>query len=336
MKAVVQRQYGSPDLLEVAEVPMPAVGDGDVRVRVRAASLHPDVWHVVAGRPAILRLMGAGWARPRQPIPGTDMAGVVEAVGAGVTRFRPGDAVFGETIAGMQWVNGGAFAEYVSVPQQLLAHKPDTVGFEQAASVPTAGYIVLLNLPDPAELGAGRRVLVVGAGGGVGTLVVQIAKAHGAHVTAVDVAGKTALLRGLGADAVIDYTREDVTRRGDRFDLIVDVPVARGYRAWRPLLTAAGRYVPIGHDHYGRSGRRVFGMVPYFVTLLSLGRLDRHLRGSAGPPPAKGDAIETLRGLLARGVLTPPIDRVYPLADVREAFRHLMHDELHGKVILAP
>jgi NADPH:quinone reductase-like Zn-dependent oxidoreductase len=188
-------------------MPVPAVGAGDVRVRVRAASLHPDVWHVVTGRPAVLRLMGAGRTRPRQPIPGTDMAGVVEAVGPQVTRFRPGDAVFGETIPAMQWVNGGAFAEYVSVPEHLLALKPANVTFEQAASVPTAGYIALLNLPDLRQVGPGRRVLVNGAGGGVGTLVVQIAKAHGAHVTAVDTAGKLPMLRALGADVVVDYTR---------------------------------------------------------------------------------------------------------------------------------
>jgi len=336
VKAVVQRRYGSPDLLTVEEVPIPAVGADDVRVRVRAASLHPDVWHVVTGRPAVLRLMGAGRARPRQPIPGTDMAGIVDAVGAHVTRFRPGDAVFGETIPAMQWVNGGAFAEYVAAPQHLLALKPSTVTFEQAASVPTAGYIALLNLPGLREVGAGRRVLVNGAGGGVGTLVVQIAKAHGAHVTAVDTTGKLPMLRALGADDVVDHTREDVTRRGGRYDLVVDVPVTRGFRAWRRLLGDDGRYVPIGHDHYGRVGGRLLGQVPYFLTLLSLGRLDRHLRAPAAPRPTKSDAIEVLRRLLETGALTPPVDRVYPLEQVREAFHHLMEDELHGKVILAP
>ena len=148
MKAIVQARYGSPDDLELRDIETPVVGDDDVLVRVRAASVHPDVWHVVTGRPYVLRLMGAGLSRPKNPIPGTDMAGIVESVGTGVTRFRPGNPVFGETIAAQQWTNGGAFAEYVSVPQDLLALKPDNITFEQAASVPTSGYIALQNLRD--------------------------------------------------------------------------------------------------------------------------------------------------------------------------------------------
>jgi len=144
MKAIVQERYGSPDDLELREVEKPVVGDDDVLVRVRAVSVHPDVWHVVRGRPYVLRLMGAGFFRPKNPIPGTDVAGIVESVGKGVSRFRAGDPVFGETIATQQWTNGGAFAEYVSVPQDLLALKPDHITFEQAASVPTSGYIALL------------------------------------------------------------------------------------------------------------------------------------------------------------------------------------------------
>jgi NADPH:quinone reductase-like Zn-dependent oxidoreductase len=186
MKALVQGRYGSPDDLELREVEEPIVGDDDVLVRVRAASLHPDVWHVVTGRPYVLRLMGAGFWRPKNPIPGTDMAGIVESVGNGVTRFRPGDPVFGETIANHQWTNGGAYAEYVSVPQDLLAPKSDNTTFEQAASVPTSGYVALQNLRDPSRLGPGQAVLINGAGGGVGALALQIAKAHGAQVTAVD------------------------------------------------------------------------------------------------------------------------------------------------------
>src|SRR6185436_6351052 len=149
MKAVVQEKYGSPDDLALREVDKPVAGDGEVLVRVRAASIHPDVWHVVTGRPSVLRLFGAGFLKPRNPIPGTDMSGIVESVGKGVTRFRPGDSVFGETIVAHQWTNGGAFAEYVSVRQDSLALKPDNITFEQAASVPTAGFIVLLNLRDP-------------------------------------------------------------------------------------------------------------------------------------------------------------------------------------------
>ncbi len=159
MKAIVQERYGSPDDLELRDVETPVVGHDDVLVRVRAASVHPDVWHVVNGRPYVLRLMGAGVFRPKNPIPGTDMAGIVESVGKGVSRFRQGDPVFGETIPAQQWTNGGAFAEYVSVPQDLLALKPDNITFEQAASVPTSGYIALQNLRDPSRLRPGQTVL---------------------------------------------------------------------------------------------------------------------------------------------------------------------------------
>jgi NADPH:quinone reductase-like Zn-dependent oxidoreductase len=212
MKAIVQERYGSCDDLELREVAKPIAGRDEVLVRVRAAALHPDVWHVVRGRPYILRVMGGGFARPRNPIPGTDVAGIVEAVGDDVRRFRAGDAVFGETTHAHPWTNGGAFAEYVSVPARLLAMKPDNVSFEQAASVPTSGLIALLNLRGGRLLQPGQKVLVNGAGGGVGTIALQIAKAHGAHVTAVDSARKLAMLRALGADEVVDFAGADFTR----------------------------------------------------------------------------------------------------------------------------
>jgi NADPH:quinone reductase-like Zn-dependent oxidoreductase len=224
MKAIVQEEYGSLGALKVQEVEQPAPGDDEVLVRVRAASVHPDVWHVVCGRPYVLRLMGAGFFKPKNPIPGTDMAGVVEAVGKNVTQFRPGDEVFGETIGSMQWINGGAFAEYVTVAEECLARKPANITFEQAASVPTSGYIALLNLGEVGQLGPGQEVLVNGAGGGVGALALQLAKAYGARVTAVDSTKKLGLLRALGADQVIDYTRENFTKGGVRYDLIFDIP----------------------------------------------------------------------------------------------------------------
>src|SRR5437870_12051113 len=183
---------------------MPAAGADEVLVRVRAASAHPDVWHVVTGRPYVLRLMGAGVFKPKNPIPGTDMSGIVESVGKSVTQFRPGDAAFGETIVTHQWTHGGALAEYVSVRQDLLALKPDRVTFEQAASVPTSGFIALQNLRGVTEWRPGRRVLINGAGGGVGVLALQITKAYGAHVTAVDSTSKLDMLRSLGADEVVD------------------------------------------------------------------------------------------------------------------------------------
>jgi NADPH:quinone reductase-like Zn-dependent oxidoreductase len=230
MKAIVQEKYGSPYDLALREVDRPLIGDDDVLVRVHAASVHPDVWHVVIGRPYVLRLMGAGFSKPKNPIPGTDMAGIVESVGKAVTRYRQGDGVFGETIAAThQWTNGGAFAEYVSVREDWLALKPGNVTFEQAAAVPTSGFIALHNLRDASQVGPGRKVLINGAGGGVGALALQFAKAHGAHVTAVDSTNKLSMLRSLGADEVIDYTREDFTRRGNRYDLIFDVPGNRPF-----------------------------------------------------------------------------------------------------------
>jgi NADPH:quinone reductase-like Zn-dependent oxidoreductase len=192
------------------------------------------------------------------------MAGVVESVGRRVTRFRRGDEVFGETIGGLQWTNGGAFAEYVAVRQDLLALKPENITFEQAAAVPTSGFIALQNLRDARQVGPGRKVLINGAGGGVGALALQFAKAHGAHVTAVDSTGKLSMLRSLGADEVIDYTREDFTRRGVRYDLIFDVPGNRPFSAFRRALKPDGRYVPIGHESFGASGKRVFGTCPTF------------------------------------------------------------------------
>ncbi|HSD29865.1 MAG TPA: NAD(P)-dependent alcohol dehydrogenase [Vicinamibacteria bacterium] len=334
MKAVVQRRYGSPDDLELRDVELPVVGDGDVRVRVRAASLHPDVWHVVTGRPYVLRLMGAGFPRPRNPIPGTDMAGIVESVGRGVARFRPGDHVFGETIAAMQWVNGGAFAEYASVPQDLLAPKPDNVTFEQAASVPTSWYIALLNLGHSSGLRPGQSVLINGAGGGVGALVLQFAKSRGAHVTAVDTTGKLGMLRTLGADEVLDFAEHDFTRLGVRYDLVFDVPGNHSFSACRRALKPDGRYVLIGHDRFGAAGNRVFGLIPRFLGLMFLSRWVAQLRGSSTAMPTKKESMAVLRELLEGGRITPVVDSTYPLGEVRAAFRHMIEDEIHGKVVL--
>ena len=334
MKAVVQEKYGSPDDLELREVDKPLAGDDEVLVRVRAASVHPDVWHVVTGRPYVLRLAGAGVFKPRIPIPGTDMSGIVESVGKSVTRFRPGDSVFGETIVAHQWTSGGAFAEYVSVRQDSLALKPGNITFEQAASVPTAGFIVLLNLRDPSQLRPGQKVLVNGAGGGVGALALQLAKAHGAYVTAVDTTSKLSMLRSLGADEVVDYTQEDFTERGVRYDLIFDVPGNYPFSACRGALEPDGRYVLIGHERYGASGTRTFGIIPRFLTLVFLSRFVKQLRGPARPAPTRKDAMETLRGFLEAGKITPVIDSSYPLSQAREAFRHMIEDGIHGKVIL--
>jgi len=333
MKAIVQDRYGSPDALRLREVAEPEVGDDEVLVRVRAASLHPDVWHMVAGRPFVLRF-GTGLLRPKNPIPGSDVAGIVEATGPEVTRFQPGDEVFGETQAVSWWTNGGAFAELVAVPQDCLAEKPANVSFEQAASVPASGFITLLNLPDADQLGEGKEVLINGAGGGVGTLALQIVKSYGARVTAVDTAAKLDMLRTLGADRVIDFAQEDFTRGDRRYDLIFDIPGDRPISTFKPVLTPEGRYVPIGHEGYGRSGRKLLGLIPHFLHLMLRARFNKNLGSGKRSVPTKKETIEVLSNLLAAGKITPVLDSTYPLSQIHQAFRHLIDDELHGKVML--
>jgi NADPH:quinone reductase-like Zn-dependent oxidoreductase len=257
MKAVVHEAYGSPgQVLRVREVPIPTVGAGDVLVRVRAASVHPDIWHVVTGLPYVLRLMGNGVRRPKFQVPGTDLAGVVESVGPNVTRFKRGDEVFGESTT-FGWKNGGAYAEYASVPQELLSLKPANVTFEQAATVPTSGYIALQNLRGAGAL-AGRHILINGAGGCLGSLAIQMAKAGGARVTAVDCNEKLAMMRSLGADRVIDYQKESVLQGAERYDVILDVASNLWFDVCAPILTPTGTYLPIGHAHgpHGWSHRR--------------------------------------------------------------------------------
>jgi len=312
------------------------VGDDEVLVRVRAASLHPDVWHVVRGWPFALRLMGSGLARPKNPIPGTDMAGIVESTGRSVTRFRPGDEVFGETTITHQWINGGAFAELVSVRQDLLALKPDNVTFEQAAAVPTSGFIALLNLRGGSVLWPGQLVLVNGAGGSVGAIALQVAKAHGAHVTAVDGPSKLSMLRSLGADQVMDYTTGDFTRGHVRYDFIFDVPGNHPIAACRRALKPDGKYVLIGHEGFGASGKRVLGLIPLFMTLIFRSLFVPQLRLGRSSIPTKQEAVTVLRELLEIGKLTPIVDSTYALNEVREAFRHMIDDELAGKVIVTP
>jgi NADPH:quinone reductase-like Zn-dependent oxidoreductase len=250
MRAIVQDRYGAPDkVLHLRKIEIPTPVRDEVLVRVRAASVHPDVWHTITGYPGVLRLMGSGLRNPKQPVPGIDMAGVVQAVGRDVTGFAPGDAVFGETHRRMQWINGGAYAEYVCVPQDVLAHKPEGVSFEQAASVPTAGMIAINNLRAHLWPGPGQRIVINGAAGGVGSIAIQMAKANGAFVVGVDHAAKLDYMRSLGADEVVDYTRDDVTRIKEHFDLIIDVASTLSLSGCKRILRPDGKYVIIGHDH---------------------------------------------------------------------------------------
>lgn len=334
MQAVVQTRYGPPeDVLELREVPIPEPKEDEVIVRVRAASVHADVWHVVRGLPYVLRLMGSGLMRPRDTIPGTDFSGVVESVGKAVDTLAPGDAVFGESRRGMQWRNGGTFAEYVSAPHEILAPKPANVSFEEAACIPTAGYIALANLPGEAELRR-KRVLVNGAGGGVGSVAVQIAKARGAFVTAVDSGDKLDMLAALGADALVDYTREDCLRRDEKHDLILDVASTLPFSRCKSVLGSDGLYVVIGHDHYGTVGRRVLGSLPLMLALTARAIFDRHLPRSSSGLPDKAKAMHELGGLLEAQMLTPVVGRVFPLGDVVQALQELEQGRAQGRILL--
>jgi NADPH:quinone reductase-like Zn-dependent oxidoreductase len=280
--------------------------------------------------------MGAGLSRPKIQVPGTDMAGIVESVGKNVTRFKPGDAVFGQTIRGHQWTNGGALAEYVSAWQETIAMKPANVTFEQAASVPTSGFIALLNLRSGTIIEPGQKVLINGAGGGVGSIALQVAKARGAHVTAVDSTRKLDMLRSLGADEVIDYTKENVTQGDVRYDFIFDVPGTRPFSTFTRVLEPGGRYVPIGHEGYGVHGKRVLGIVPHFFSLMLRSLFVKQLRLGRNGIPSQQDAIVMLKELLETGQITPIVDSTYPLSDVRNAFRRMMEAPLLGKIIITP
>lgn len=336
MKAVLQRAYGDLDVLEYGEAPAPTAGPGEVLVRVHAASMHPDIWHVMTGSPRVLRWMGAGLLRPKNPIPGTDLAGVVEALGEGVTRFKAGDAVFGEVVNGFQWKNGGTFAELAAVSADALALKPDTVSFEQAAAVCTSGLIGLRAVRDEGRLQPGHRVLINGAGGALGSLALQMAKALGAaSVTAVDQGSKLEMLRGLGADHVIDYTQTNPLRAETRYDLILDVASTLDLDEAERRLTPQGLYVIIGHDHFDARAAGWLGSITKMMRLMWRARSDPHLP-SGGKSTVKEDGLETLRAWMAEGKLQPFVDRSYPLEQVQDAMRAMLDGQVKGKGVLTP
>jgi NADPH:quinone reductase-like Zn-dependent oxidoreductase len=339
MKAVVQEKYGSPgDVLTLRQIDKPVAGDDEVVVRVRAACVHADLWHSVTGTPYSWRMM-LGWRVPRHPVPGTDLAGVVESVGPRVTRFKPGDEVFGETVRGFAIGNGGAFAEYASAPEQSLALKPGNVTFEQASSVPASGYIAFANLIPAGASMDGQRVLVNGAGGGVGTIALQMLRARGAHVTAVDAGPKLGMLQSLGAEVTVDYTRTNFLEQGIQYDLIFDVASNLSLQQCRRALKPAGLYVWIGHEHYGRAkGGRFLGRgLPQMFGLMV-----RSVFGDPNLPklkfplviPTLKDAIAAMRDLMAEGKLIPFVERAYPLESAAEAFRALEEGKVLGKVVL--
>jgi NADPH:quinone reductase-like Zn-dependent oxidoreductase len=334
VKAIVQTKYGAADVLELREIDRPAVGDDQMLVRVRAASVHADVWHVMRGVPYALRIMGAGLRAPKDAVPGTDLAGVVESVGARVTRFQPGDEVFGQSLVANLWRHGGAFAEYAAVAEPRFEHKPSGLTFEQAAAVPTSGSLAVQAVRDEGRVRAGQRVLINGAGGAVGTFAVQLAKADGANVTGVDAAGKLDMIRSIGADRTIDFELEDFTRSGERYDVILDIAGNHRWPDIRRAVTRDGTYVLMGHDQYGASGHRWFGSLGRFAKLMVVAPFVHQLhpfRGVKDP----GDRLVVLKELIEAGKVTPVIDRTFPLREVPEAIRYLESGRAQGKLVVS-
>ena len=337
MRAIVQQRYGPPeDVLRLRDVDIPSVGDEEVLVRVGASTVHADIWHTITGIPYIMRLMGSGLRRPKNPIPGMDVAGVVEAVGANVTRLAVGDEVFGPTYSELLWVNVGAFAEYAVAPQAVLAVKPENVSFEEAATVPTSGFIAMLNLRCGEFVEPGQRVLVNGAGGAVGSIAVQLARSRGARVTGVDGPEKLEMVRALGVDQVIDYTQGDFTRDGERWNLVFDVASNLSLAACRRILEPGGTHILIGHDHFGAATGRLFGSVPRVFAYFALRPLLGQLRNPnpEAEVPSVAEAMPRLAELLATGELTPVIDRVFPLAEIADAMSYLQAGGGCGRIVV--
>ena len=337
MRAVLQDRYGGPEVLRVAEIPRPVPGPGEVLVRVGAASIHPDVWHVLAGRPWVMRLYGPALRRPREPVPGIDLAGEVVARGGGAMDFAVGERVYGESVAGYQWQNGGAFAEFATAPQAALATAPAGLSDIEAATVPTSGLIALQGVRDELRVRPGHRVLVTGAGGGVGSFAVQLARAFGAaEVTGVDLAAKHDLLRRLGCDRVIDHTSEEVGAETDRWDAVLDVVGSLSVRALRRVLAPGGTYALTGHDGFGARGRRLLGGIGPMFRLMAMSPLLPEVPAFRSSPDGKRDRLELLRELIERGQLRAPLDRAYPLEAAGAALRRMMAGDSRGKIVLVP
>lgn len=324
MKAIAQDTYGSADVLELGDIDMPVLGDHDVLVRVHAAAVNPGDWHFMRGQAYIVRLvgfgMGFGLRRPRNRVRGMDVAGRVEAVGKNVTRFRPGDEVFG--------LGDGAFAEYTCAPESSLSPKPANLTFEQAAAVPEAASIALQGLRDKGRIQPGQRVLINDASGGVGTFAVQLARAFGAHVTGVCSARNADLVRSIGADQVVDYTHEDFTQGAQRYDLILDLVGNRSLSDCRRVLTPEGTLVLSSGD-----GGRWLGPMGLIVKALALSPFVRQkLRPLAAMPNTEN--LTVLTDLIESGKVTPIIDRTYPLVETPDAIRYLEEGHARGKVVI--
>lgn len=321
MRAIVQDTYGSADVLRLAEIDKPDITANEVLVKVRAAGMDRGTWHVLTGQPYLMRIMGFGFRGPKNQIPGLDVAGTVEAVGSDVTRFRVGDEVFG--------ISRGSFAEYAAVREDKLAHKPANLSFEQAAVVPISGGTAIQALRDAGGIEAGQTVLIIGASGGVGTYAVQLAKALGADVTGVSSTAKVDLVRSIGADHVLDYSREDFADGVHRYDLIVDIGGNSRLSRLRRALAPKGTLVIVG----GEGGGKWTGGFGRVIRALGLSAFVSQRLTMLASKERYTD-LEALRPFIEAGQVAPIIGRSYPLAEVPEAMRHLEAGDARGKIAI--
>jgi NADPH:quinone reductase-like Zn-dependent oxidoreductase len=321
MKAIVQDTYGSPDVLELRDIDKPEISDDEVLVHVHAAGVGRDVWHVMMGLPYPIRLAGYGFRTPKNPVIGSDVAGVVEAVGNNVSSFQPGDEVFG--------IGKGSYAEYARASEDKLAPKPENLTFEQAAVLAIMGSTALQALRDHGKVRQGQQVLVIGASGGVGTYAVQIAKAFGAKVTGVCSTAKVEMVRSIGADHVIDYTQEDFAEGDQRYDLILDIGGNSSLSRLRRALNPQGTLVIVG----GEGGGRWLGGLQRQLWATMLSPFVGQKLGTFVSTQNHEDLL-VLKEFIESGKVTPVIDRTYPLAEVPEAMRYLEGGHARGKVVI--
>ncbi|WP_233563517.1 NAD(P)-dependent alcohol dehydrogenase [Haloarcula sp. Atlit-7R] len=321
MSAVVYSKYGGPDVLEFKSIGKPVIEDDEVLVRVHAAGVDRGVWHLMMGLPYPIRLVGYGIRAPKNPVLGMDVAGVVEAVGKNVTRFQSGDEVFG--------IGTGSYADYARAHEDKLAHKPANLSFKQAAAVAISGLTALQGLRDHGRIEPGQKVLIIGASGGVGTFAVQIAKAFDAHVTGVCSTAKMDLVQSIGADHVIDYTRDDFAERKQHYDLILDIGGNSSLARLRRALVPQGTLVIVG----GESGGRWLGGVDRQLRALVLSPFVSQKLGTFISSENHEDLL-VLKDLIESEKVTPIIDRTYPLTEVPEAIRYLEDGHAKGKIVI--
>jgi NADPH:quinone reductase-like Zn-dependent oxidoreductase len=320
MKAIVYHNYGSPDVLKCEEIEKPTAADNEVLIKVRAASVNPYDWHFMRGTPYLVRIM-AGLRKPKNRQLGVDVAGQVEAVGRNITQFKPGDAVFGAC--------RGAFAEYACTSESALVTKPDNVTFEQAASVPIAAFTALQSFRDKGHIQPGQKALINGAAGGVGTFAVQIAKSFGAYVTGVCSTRNVDMIRSIGADHVIDYTQEDFTKSGQRYDILLDLIANHSLSACRRILNPKGICVTAG----GSAGRWMAHALARSIAALVWSQFVSQKFVGCFAKPSKED-LTIMHELMAAGKVTPVIDKRYNLREVPEAIRYLEEGHARGKVVI--